>query len=93
MAIIHCIMQSFVEIPKKLLMILIRVYQRTLSFDHGIVGKMFPGMRFCRYTPTCSQYGYEAVNKHGAIKGSILATKRVLRCHPWAKHDHFDPVP
>ncbi len=46
----------------------------------------------CRYTPTCSEYAYQAVVRHGALKGSWLATKRVLRCHPLAKGG-YDPVP
>jgi putative membrane protein insertion efficiency factor len=46
----------------------------------------------CRYTPSCSQYAKEAVQKYGAVKGSWLATRRLLRCHPWGGHGH-DPVP
>ncbi|MDR0815147.1 MAG: membrane protein insertion efficiency factor YidD [Bacteroidales bacterium] len=46
----------------------------------------------CRYTPTCSQYAIEALQKHGALKGGWLALKRILRCHPWGGHG-YDPVP
>lgn len=46
----------------------------------------------CRYTPTCSQYGLEAIKKYGPIKGGWLTLKRVLRCNPWGGHGH-DPVP
>ena len=46
----------------------------------------------CRYNPTCSQYAKEAVQKYGSVKGSWLATRRLLRCHPWGGHGH-DPVP
>ena len=46
----------------------------------------------CRYTPSCSQYGVEAIQKHGPLKGGWLALKRILRCNPWGKHGH-DPVP
>lgn len=46
----------------------------------------------CRYTPTCSEYGIDAVKKYGAIKGGYLALKRILRCNPWGGHGH-DPVP
>ncbi|MFN7313676.1 MAG: membrane protein insertion efficiency factor YidD [Bacteroidota bacterium] len=46
----------------------------------------------CRYTPTCSQYGIEAFNKYGPIKGFWLTLKRISKCHPWGSHGH-DPVP
>ncbi|MFY8198599.1 MAG: membrane protein insertion efficiency factor YidD, partial [Bacteroidia bacterium] len=46
----------------------------------------------CRYSPTCSQYAVEALGRYGAWKGSFLAAKRILRCHPWGGHGH-DPVP
>jgi putative membrane protein insertion efficiency factor len=46
----------------------------------------------CRYTPTCSQYAAEAIGRYGAGKGSWLALKRLLRCHPWGGTGH-DPVP
>jgi len=46
----------------------------------------------CRYLPSCSAYGYEAVGQHGAAKGSWLTLKRLCRCHPWGGAG-FDPVP
>lgn len=46
----------------------------------------------CRYAPSCSQYAIEALEKHGAIKGSWLAALRLLRCHPWGCSG-YDPVP
>ena len=46
----------------------------------------------CRYTPTCSQYAYEAITKYGIFKGGWLALKRLLRCHPWGGSG-YDPVP
>ncbi|HON52037.1 MAG TPA: membrane protein insertion efficiency factor YidD [Bacteroidales bacterium] len=45
----------------------------------------------CRYTPTCSQYGIEAIQKYGVFKGGYMLIKRLLRCHPWGGHGH-DPV-
>ena len=69
---------------KKLLLSLIRFYQKHIS-------PAFPAR--CRYSPTCSRYAYEAITKYGAIKGGWLALKRLLRCHPFHKGDYFDPVP
>jgi putative membrane protein insertion efficiency factor len=46
----------------------------------------------CRYTPTCSSYGIEAIQKHGPVKGTFLAVKRILRCNPWGGSG-IDPVP
>ena len=46
----------------------------------------------CRYTPSCSHYGYEAIATHGPLLGLWLAVKRLLRCHPWGGSGH-DPVP
>jgi putative membrane protein insertion efficiency factor len=62
---------------------LIKVYQFTLSPFFG---------KQCRFTPTCSQYGIEAIAKYGALKGSWLALKRILRCNPWGGSG-YDPVP
>jgi putative membrane protein insertion efficiency factor len=68
---------------KRLLVALIRFYQYAISPYLG---------RRCRYFPTCSEYVAEAVEKHGAIKGSWLGTKRLCRCHPWHPGG-YDPVP
>ena len=69
---------------RKLLLKLIGFYRRSIS-------PLTPPK--CRFTPTCSAYAYEAINKYGALKGSWLAIKRLLRCHPFYKGDHYDPVP
>jgi uncharacterized protein len=69
---------------KVLLMGLVRFYQRFLS--------PLKGGPTCRFHPSCSQYAYEAVQKHGAMRGTYLAVRRVLRCHPFHPGG-YDPVP
>lgn len=64
-------------------LLLIRFYQRCIS-------PYLPDS--CRYTPTCSQYAVEALQKYGLFKGGWLALKRILRCHPWGGSG-YDPVP
>ena len=75
--------QGFKNLLAKLLIGMIRLYQVTLSPFIG---------RACRYTPTCSNYGIEAIRKPGPFKGSWLTLKRVLSCHPWGGSG-YDPVP
>jgi len=53
---------------------------------------IMPGLQTCRYTPTCSQYALEAIQKYGVFKGSWLGFKRVMRCHPF-RPGGYDPVP
>ena len=68
---------------KTILIAVVRVYRRVLS-------PLLPPS--CIYTPTCSVYAEEALRKHGAFKGIVMATKRILRCHPWHSGG-YDPVP
>ncbi len=68
---------------KKMLIFLIKMYQKYVS----------PMKRTkCPYIPTCSQYGLEAIEKYGALKGSLLAAWRILRCNPFSSGG-YDPVP
>ena len=69
---------------KHLFLALIRFYRKCISPYTPPV---------CRYTPTCSAYAMEAIEKYGALKGGWMATKRICRCHPWSKRDPYDPVP
>jgi putative membrane protein insertion efficiency factor len=66
-----------------LFFVLIKAYQLLLSPMLGAS---------CRYTPTCSQYGIEAIRTYGPFKGGWLTLRRIGRCHPWGGHGH-DPVP
>ena len=69
---------------KRVLLVLIRFYQKQIS-------PAFPSR--CRFSPTCSQYALEAIEKYGPWKGGWLAFRRFLRCQPFYKGDYFDPVP
>lgn len=69
---------------KRILLSCIRFYQKHLS---GL-----KGYSSCKFYPTCSKYSIEAIEKHGALKGGILALWRVLRCNPFSKGG-YDPVP
>jgi len=64
---------------------IIRLYRALISpllpFNH------------CRYYPSCSEYAMDAIAKFGITKGGWLAAKRIGRCHPYSKHDAFDPIP
>jgi len=71
---------------KIVLIALVRFYRRHIS----------PQTRpSCRFLPTCSAYALEALEKYGAAKGSLLALRRLLRCHPFHRDEHvvYDPVP
>lgn len=70
---------------KKFLIKLIELYQKLFS-------KELSKYSHCKYTPTCSNYGIEAISKYGAIKGSFLTIWRILRCNPFSKGG-YDPVP
>ena len=71
------------NLPMKGMLVLLRFYKREIS-------PMLPPC--CRYTPTCSEYAMQAVEKYGAVKGGWLAAKRILRCHPFHEGG-YDPVP
>lgn len=70
-------------IMKKVLLLLIRFYQKCISPHTPPT---------CRFYPTCSAYAYEAIVKYGAFKGTYLAVRRLLKCHPFHKGG-YDPVP
>ena len=75
--------RGVLNIPRYAVMALIKVYQMTVS---PLLGPT------CKYYPSCSHYGLEAVRRHGAIKGSVMAAWRVLRCNPWS-NGGVDEVP
>ena len=69
---------------KNYLIKIIKIYQKTLSFDHGPMKKLYPH-GFCRYYPSCSEYSIQALQKYGLFKGLYLSFWRILRCNPWSK--------
>jgi putative membrane protein insertion efficiency factor len=74
---------------QRILILMIRAYQALIS---PALGAFFGPSGRCRYNPSCSHYALEAVQRHGAARGSVLAAKRLCRCHPWADFGD-DPVP
>jgi putative membrane protein insertion efficiency factor len=75
-------LRGLVHLPRRLLIGLVRGYKL-------IISPHLPSR--CRYMPTCSVYAVEALQKYGAVKGTILAVWRVLRCHPWGGHGYDPP--
>jgi hypothetical protein len=76
--------------PRYIAIKILKIYQKTLSFDHGIFKYLYPN-GFCRFYPTCSGYAIEAVEKYGVLRGGIKAVWRVLRCNPF-NPGGFDPL-
>ena len=77
--------------PRYVALRTIRLYQKTFSFDHGIFRRLYPE-GYCRFHPTCSQYGYEAIERFGLVAGGWLTVKRIFRCNPFSTGG-FDEVP
>lgn len=77
------LVQAAITLPQNVLIAFIKVYRAIVSPLYGNV---------CRYYPSCSAYGLEALTTHGAIRGLSLTVRRLLRCHPWATGG-LDPVP
>lgn len=77
------VVRFVMDLLKRILLLLISFYRHCIS-------PLTPPA--CRYTPTCSQYAAEAIQKYGPLKGSWLALRRILRCHPWGGSG-YDPVP
>ena len=78
----HLVRHPISRLPRNVLRGVVRGYQLVIS-------PYFPSS--CRYTPTCSEYAIEAIDKYGAAKGTVLAMHRIARCHPWGGHGYDPP--
>lgn len=72
------------HLPRNLIVLLLRGYQKTLSPDHGPLRHLHP-YGYCRHSPTCSMYAIDVLTRRGAVVGTLLSIKRVLSCNPWSK--------
>lgn len=77
-------------VPRRLVCLIIRGYQKTWSPDHGVFKSLYK-YEYCRFKPTCSEYCYDSVKKHGVIWGGLKGFWRILRCNPCSKGG-YDPV-
>jgi len=75
---------------RKITYILSYIFILPIKIYQLVISPIIPNS--CRHIPTCSQYAIEALKIHGIFKGTWLAVKRILRCHPWGTHG-YDPVP
>ncbi len=76
--------------PRNLVLLLILLYQKTISPDHGLFKAKYP-FGFCRFTPTCSEYGFQVIQKRGLLIGVPLSVWRIIRCNPWSKGGYDQP--
>ena len=70
-------------------LIMSKIFFWLVKFYQITVGNVLP--QACRYSPTCSQYMIDALNNYG-LCGLLKGFKRIGRCHPWSKHNHWDPI-
>lgn len=75
---------------RKIILKIIKIYQKTVSLDHGPLSYRYPA-GFCKFYPTCSQYAYQAIECFGVLKGGGRAILRVLRCNPLS-HGGYNPI-
>jgi len=76
--------KKIISIPRQPLLWLIKLYQHTLSPDHGWFKFLYPN-GYCKFYPTCSEYSYQVIKKRGLLVGIPKTIWRILRCNPWSK--------
>jgi putative membrane protein insertion efficiency factor len=77
-------MKKLFLFPRKILVFIIVIYQKTISFDHGFLKFLYP-YGYCRFYPTCSEYSKQVIKKYGIIKGFFLTIERLVKCNPWSE--------
>ena len=82
--------KKIIYYPRLPFLLMIRLYQKTISPDHGIFSSVIP-FGVCKFHPTCSMYGYDAIKYYGIIRGGAMAAWRILRCNPFSQGGN-DPV-
>lgn len=75
---------------KKIILFIVKIYQRTISPDFGITSYKHP-QGYCRFYPSCSQYSYQAIEKYGVFKGMYKGLRRIIKCNPF-NSGGFDPL-
>ncbi len=71
------------HIPRNIIILFIKFYQKIISPDHSWIKRFFP-YGYCKYYPSCSQYSIDAFKKHGFVLGLLKSIWRFLRCNPWS---------
>jgi hypothetical protein len=77
-------LKKLLQLPRIPILYFIKLYQKTLSPDHGFFKHHHPH-GYCRFYPTCSEYGYQAIKKYGLLVGGVKTVWRIFRCNPWSK--------
>ena len=79
------------HLPRNTLVLIMRLYQFALSPDHSFWAKAVYPEGYCKFYPSCSEYGIKSIKKHGVIIGFIKAGWRILRCNPWSEGGVDEP--
>ena len=77
---------------KKIALKLIKSYQKTSYLHNELFKTLFLTDQVCKFEPTCSRYTYQAIDRHGVLRGTWIGLKRIVRCHPFSKGG-YDPLP
>lgn len=83
---VNNVFRTLWHIPRNAAVAAVRMYQKTLSPDHGPLRSLHP-YGYCRHAPTCSQFAMDVLQRRGLIVGSLLTIRRLLTCHPWKNPD------